>query len=283
MARMGRILAAILMLSAMMALHEYGHASMMMKHGIPIEEFGLGYPIEGVPSLKLVLGGMPVAIHPLLFAAYVKVAQAGEPLLSALPYGDYASIMGAGVWYNLMTFFVLLTGYHALSRSRFPHKQDEKEVPSIPLWPVSLAAVVALYFGQYAFTYIFAFLGILPLALVLMTLYRKGKRRQMPTEKEGFAGMVGGLSQHVRANRLASLLSSLALLAFALAFLNVIPLYSLDGGWVAMRLIEPYTGAGFIDMYKWAGWLFMLFLLAWMLVGDARSISARLWPKKKRS
>lgn len=95
-------------------LHELGHAVMMRRYGIELEEFGIGLPIKGLSFAFLLpawLGGVRLRLSPLLLGAYVRPAgetnSSGEHLsIKRLPVRAQKLIYMGGILANVLTFFV---------------------------------------------------------------------------------------------------------------------------------------------------------------------------------
>lgn len=101
--------AGFLMLFLALVVHEAGHAIAMMRRGVDIEEAGIGLPVKGLTfRLRLPFVPFPIALSPLLIAAYVKPSRRGELDLRMMSRKDQVVCYGAGIVMNLVFGGVLL-------------------------------------------------------------------------------------------------------------------------------------------------------------------------------
>lgn len=74
---MTSILAAIVVLSLLMSVHELGHLLVAKCTEVRVEEFGLGYPPRLLTLARL--GGTHYTLNWIFFGAFVRLAESGEP------------------------------------------------------------------------------------------------------------------------------------------------------------------------------------------------------------
>lgn len=107
------ILIFLVSLSLLVFVHELGHFGVAKRAGVPVEEFGLGFP----PALfKWRRGGTVYSINFLLFGGFVKLAGEADPNIPngflAQPASKKILISLAGVLMNLvLAYFLFSFGY----------------------------------------------------------------------------------------------------------------------------------------------------------------------------
>jgi len=106
------VLVAIAVLSLLTFIHEFGHLIFAKRAGLQVEEFGLGYP----PRLLTLacLGGTEYTLNLILFGAFVRLAEEGEPgtLFADKSKRARAAFLFGGPLFNFLLSVVLFsTGF----------------------------------------------------------------------------------------------------------------------------------------------------------------------------
>jgi len=103
------VLAAIAVLSLITLVHEFGHLIVAKLTGLPVEEFGLGYP----PRLLTLayIGGTEYTINLIFFGAFVRLAEKGEPgtLFAEKRKRVRAAFLCGGPLFNLLLAALLFS------------------------------------------------------------------------------------------------------------------------------------------------------------------------------
>lgn len=104
-------LLTILLIGALILIHEFGHFLAARLTGVKVEEFGLGYP----PRLLTLFerGGTKVTLNAIPFGGFVRPAGEDDPNipggLASAPKRVRAAVLLAGVGANLVTALIVFT------------------------------------------------------------------------------------------------------------------------------------------------------------------------------
>ncbi len=210
----------ILTLFISLFLHEWGHYIAMRKHGVPVECFGLGIPIRGLPFLELRIKTHRMQFHPVILGAFVKTKDSYS-IETENRYRILADVAGNGVRINLITAALLY-----------------------PVW-----AVVKFGFGSVNWT----FVGMITIILLIITGYRPLFCRYLfpilsigvaasvviplilwafaPTpETAPLAGPVGIIHIATKIEAIPAVLFFWVILSSGIGLANMLPILPLDGG-----------------------------------------------------
>ena len=141
------IVAFVIVLSVLVLIHELGHFWAARRAGIPIQEFGLGYP----PKLITLghLGETEYTLNAIPFGGFVRLAGEADP---ATPYGLASRpkrtrllVLAAGAAMNLLLAFVLFSATFVLG---VPVPLEFNRVTITSIVPDSPAEAAGLRMGD---------------------------------------------------------------------------------------------------------------------------------------
>ncbi|MDD9947438.1 MAG: site-2 protease family protein [Myxococcales bacterium] len=226
--------------SALIALHEYGHLLAARAVGIPIARFSVGM---GPSIASFRHGGTEYCLGILPFGGYVMPELESEQDYFRFDPGRRVVFALGGPVVNIVAACMLF----ALSAC-----VTDRTILGVLDFAVTRTADTFL--GTFA---------------LLPTLF------EHPDQLSGVVGIVAEGSQWTSAGAAASL-SFAALLSINLAVLNLLPLPPLDGGKVVLCLLEYVYG----DTQRWhlpvslAGWALFLGLFVYVTVLDVARLGA---------
>jgi regulator of sigma E protease len=126
-------LISLLCLGLIIFLHELGHFVMARKHGIAVEEFGIGYPPKLFSFKK---NGVIYSINAIPFGGFVKILEyGGKNSFAAQSLGKRASVLVAGVVSNFIIAFLVFTILFSVGMPTFalPENYQEKAVSYVTI------------------------------------------------------------------------------------------------------------------------------------------------------
>jgi regulator of sigma E protease len=126
-------LISLLCLGLIIFLHELGHFLMARKHGIAVEEFGIGYPPRLFSFKK---NGVIYSINAIPFGGFVKILEYGDKnSFAAQSLGKRASVLLAGVVSNFIIAFLVFTILFSVGMPTFalPENYQEKAVSNVTI------------------------------------------------------------------------------------------------------------------------------------------------------
>lgn len=217
---------AVLLLLINIALHEAGHALVLVKLGGRIREAGLGLPFP--PRLVLPPRGrrqFRLSLSPWVIAAYVEPDPDSETMVQQLSYRDQAWFAGVGVIVNA----VIATAVAALVFAL----QGRWVAMS-----VTLAIGAAIWVVRKLICMAIPLLGVGAVVLVALSVLHAARTEQA----SGPLGVASALT----VGSASEMLTITFLLSASLAILNCLPLYPFDGGRVvdaALRIWAPPAAA----------------------------------------
>lgn len=150
------ILIFILVIVALIVVHEFGHFVAAKLSGMRVDEFGIGYPPRALTIAKV--GETSYTLNWLPFGGFVKIygengGGAGPRAFSSRPRILQAFVLVAGISMNLIFAYVLITGAlmtgtpRALSQSEIPLARNT-ELAVAAVLPGSPAALAGLLPGD---------------------------------------------------------------------------------------------------------------------------------------
>lgn len=163
------ILIFIIVIVALIVVHEFGHFVAAKLSGMRVDEFGLGYPPRAMLIAKK--GGTEYTLNWLPFGGFVKIfgedgGEKGSRAFSSRPRILQALVLIAGIAMNLLFAYVLITGAlvigtpRALSESELATARDMQlmianVLPGSPAAQAGLIAgdtILSAEDGHYAFS-----------------------------------------------------------------------------------------------------------------------------------
>lgn len=265
------MIVALLVVGILLALilHEAGHALVMWRNGIEIEEFGIGIPVPYIPRIRLKFGtATAIAIHPVLLGAYVKPSKEGAEDLEHLPARERAFISGAGILANIFLAAAIVPANLLL----FGNLVDTRTFISFLLFSgFSVFICALLWFFRYPFCrYVIPVIGSCVFVILSFLLVRKFLFPEEIVPGQGGPQVVGpagmaGLVMQLTKERVLFFVADISL---SLALFNMIPLMPMDGGRIMMDAIEQKFGEKFALAYYKATTKVFILLIAIVLCGD---------------
>lgn len=217
----------ILLLLIALIVHEAGHALAMMRRGIEIQEAGIGLPITG--KLKLTFRSrflpFPIVLTPALLGAYVRPTKKGTERLESMSYRDQAVCSGAGVVMNVVFGGALLCIVASISVHSSANNQARLLVVSLIAGGVAAAAAIF----RRAFSRVMPVFGVAGLLLLIFSLI---------DSTENVGGPLTVVSTAASGKSLVDALKMGFVMSISLAYLNVLPLFPLDGGKIVSAFFE---------------------------------------------
>ncbi|MDP1689626.1 MAG: M50 family metallopeptidase [bacterium] len=163
------VLIFIVVIVALIVVHEFGHFVVAKWSGMRVDEFGLGYPPRALLMGKI--GETEYTLNWLPFGGFVKIfgedGEGGDPrAFSKRPRILQALVLVAGITMNLLFAYVLITGAliagtpRALSQGELATARDTQLMVAnvLPGSPAALAgivpgdAILSAEDGHYAFS-----------------------------------------------------------------------------------------------------------------------------------
>lgn len=236
---------------AILILHELGHWAAFRRLGIKVVEFGIGLPLP--PAVLLVSWKrlpFKLAFSPWLLGAYVQPDPAQEDEVYALPYKDSAWTSGAGVVVN----FVIAGVLAALMAGVNGH-----------FWIAAIIALatVALWIGQRLFcAYVIPVLSVFAAGFVTYSL----------VASMGKAQGVVGLGEWVVTKSFSDVILKAIAFSLGLGILNIIPLFPMDGGRIAEKVISRIAVPSVVKVFRASGSVIVLALLVYSMASDGFSL-----------
>ncbi|OHB04893.1 MAG: hypothetical protein A3B16_01630 [Candidatus Zambryskibacteria bacterium RIFCSPLOWO2_01_FULL_45_43] len=239
----------IIILSALVIVHELGHFLVARFFGIRVDEFGIGFPPR---AKKLFLWkGTPFT-------------------LNWLPFGGFVKIFGENT--HLETEFPSALG-NSVSKSSDSFQNKNRGIQA------------AVLMGGVVFNFLFAWLL---LAIVYRSLYIGLSNTLMFTSETikailhftlaevsgplGIVGIVGEASSY----GFSSLLILTALISINLSVINLVPIPALDGGRLLFVGIEAVTRRkikpAIFNFLNLAGFALLILLMVFITIQDVRNI-----------
>lgn len=230
---------AILILVAVLAIHEFSHAVAMRHYGVPVKQAGLGFPVPPMITLSVPRISFPITVSWFLLGAYVSPTPEGEELMKKLPYREQAVIFGAGVVANLVTAAVI---YVVLVLFVSDYSLTEQLVRA-----GLVAAVVILGIRFISFFCSFAIipLGLAMFAAVAFIVVKAVLVDPVEAVASGadgnIAGPVGIVKMTFAIKDFWDVMIWGYIISMALGTTNMLPLSILDGGRIFQAALKEYV------------------------------------------
>jgi len=218
----------IVLVLAVIALHELNHGRLMVRYGIKVPEAGLGIPVKFLPCLSLKISPrFTFKLHPLLLGAYVQPADEKE--IERLSYQEKAHIFGAGIVANLVISFLLNAFLMVALLIIRPERWDMGD--TIYLAAYVILAVIFLRFDKFLSKYVFPFLGLLLTGYLIWSIIHLGFQKSL-------MGPIGIVQAGLSITSLIEATAWAAVVSLGLGLINLLPLYPLDGGRILKAFLE---------------------------------------------
>ena len=219
----------ILVIWAVLVIHEYGHYSEMKKRGVDVAEFSIGI---GPPVFQHYSGSTVFSLRVVPIMAYVMPSKAGGEAINKMPFWGRFIIYSAGVRNNIISGLAGVWLLQALS---------------LPL------SIFILELLVYPFRILLLFFSF-----ALSFFSRKGAEL---VERFRFF-VFGDKYYNLHFNRFIWW-------SFALGFLNIMPLSGLDGQRIFIEILSMFVGTRIIFWVMWASlFLFFYMFIRGIRVGE---------------
>lgn len=233
MASIVGLLLSILVISLTIVVHEYGHYLAMVRNGVKVVEFTVGFgPTLWERQLK---NGTWFRLKPILLGGYAKPVTEGEGAIGNASRWARFKIYMAGMFMNCCVAFVVFTGlFYAIGGI---------PVQLVPyLRPLHLPPALIPLVG--AFLWSFGLWLATPVLVVAILTKGLGAFFAGTAGPIGILGMGAGVvaASPTPVDLLMNSLWFFGVLNVAIAGFNLLPLYPLDGGWVADLVIGKIAG-----------------------------------------
>ncbi len=276
-------LAAIVLVLAAFCVHELGHAFKMRKWGVEMQEItlvGLG-PIAWRGTWPSAFGQTPLHVRWIPFGAFVLTTDAGTAKMKQLPAHAQCDISGAGVTANLIYALILITlayCYTWLFRATIP-PENVWQVVAISIDSVLFAVFIGTisfclwHYNHHVSSYLYPILGICVLWLVGSAIWNIQTAKQAAEIMAGPIGVtqLGGNILSAHPDPILGPLMVGFNLSLAIGLSNLLPLFPLDGGHIAMTTLGrlmPNIYRKFGHIAQISGALILFTLVVWALMSD---------------
>ena len=270
-----KILAALLMLSAAVSAHEFGHLLAGKAVGIHADRFSVGF---GPVLFKTQIGGTEYCLSWIPAGGYVRFpgeAKQGETPFKAQPVWKRLTAIGAGPISSVLFAALLFAAFAVFNKldsagqkkkrqsaknesGGAPPPQEQNEPKSAPAGTISMTAGI--------FKETFAGMG------------RVIARKESTDSISGPIGIVDMIQKEATGGWSWSALAGICLLtgcvSVGLAAFNLLPIPPLDGGKMALLLIEAGIGrplnATLLNVIEYAGMFALVYFIFWITGRDIR-------------
>jgi regulator of sigma E protease len=247
---MGALLVLFLLMLAV-AIHEYGHYTVMRRNGVTVTEFSVGLgPLLFQRKLK---SGTQFSIRMIPLGGYAMPVKQGPGSMDGLGFWPRFRIFMAGMFANALTAFVILTAIN-YSTGDIPAFM----APYVTWAPKPLAPLAAAFLMSFG-------LWLAGPAIIIGMAVSRGAL----FFTQDAAGPVGIVSQGAQfMTSLPAVAGFFAIIHIALAMFNLLPLMPLDGGQVARDIVAKIFGKKTAKWFTLGGIALMLAFFLFIMVSD---------------
>ena len=264
----------ILLVSIFVAMmgHELGHAYAMVKSGVAVKEIGLGLPFG--PGFSVTIEREHDPEHPLTLSFYLFLLGAfvrpyDEKQVEAIDRKDAAFIYGAGVMANIFMMTITLIAYAACVGLNTAITIGGHTIPMPVILASSIGCCIWMFVSPRTLAlYAFPIIGVFSLWFLVDILSNLSAHRLL--EASGGIVAAGQIAERF-ADTAEHALFFFALISFALAQFNLIPLYPLDGGHIAKIHLKRFVPI-LLPIFDRIGTMFFVVIIIFTLGGDLRRI-----------
>lgn len=278
-----RVVIILLILSAAVAIHEFGHAVAMVGYGVPVKEFAVGMgPVLWDTTTD---GGTIVSLRTIPLGGFT---EPDADALERLPWLALVNVFMFGMLLNVVVAFFLLSlvRFIRYERPLFFGNFLEIVPPTLrPIWSAFVDSFIA-------------WLVMPPYIAVMLVVKRSKFFKEVASPIGIIAGTIGDDDEdeeeqekrpepipavprpkrkpmHPFLGLIHGLLSFFCMINVGIAGFNLLPLFPLDGGRIAVLLIEVFEGPKAAGIYAVISTvLFVLFVVA-IFASDIRKLFRR--------
>lgn len=245
------VLIMILIVGVTIAIHEWGHFMAMVRNGIQVKEFTIGFG----PTLfeKKLKSGAFFRIKPIIFGGYAMPTEEGaEALLTATPWVRF-KVYVAGMFVNATAAFLVMTVF-GYATGRFPVVL----LPYVDWAPSFLMPLVV------AFAFSYGLWLATPVLIVAMLVKSASAFFATAAGPIGIVNMGQQMAEQApdAAAVVVSMTLMFAMINSAIAGFNLVPLAQLDGGKITEIFLEKWCGRHTDAVLKWYRILSLVLLLS---------------------
>ena len=258
---------ALFLLFLAVLVHETGHAIAMIKTGVGVRELGMGLPCG--PRLAYTFREktegetFTLSLYPLLIGAFVRPMH--EERITALSYKDKSFVFGAGIIANILFVCVCMV----LLRIFWPEVNFRLFPGWVTLWMPVVTFGVVCWFARAISAYLFPLISIAIMYWLVSTLLTFSTAQHI--ENSGGIVLAGQIALSFSSTIPAAIYYG-AVMSFALAATNILPIYPLDGGLTTGALVKKFVPR-LHDFFNRVGFGLFLVIVVYSIGGDVR----RLW------
>lgn len=249
---------AFALLIVSIVAHEFGHMYFMKKHGIKIQDMGVGFGKSFSFMFYSKRLGIPVYISPILLGAYVTPANGENARINNLPYKAKTEIYGGGVLVNILVFGIF--GVMAMICERYDQNIAFNIGYKYLFLFVVVIPVLILIFRKVFFMFLIPIIGFIVLGMISYSIFSffnpepykelagivGGKQVEQPsvdnppqdqyiesqedTNQAPVGGIIAISRMILKINSLFESFAIVSVLSLSIAAFNTIPISPFDGG-----------------------------------------------------
>lgn len=267
------VLAGILMIVILVAVHELGHLLAARKCGVGVEQFAIGFG----PGIRIfTVKGIPIYLRLIPLGGFVKLKS--RELKTTISSGKYLEeanwlekifICLAGVGFNLILAVILRTLIFLFAQ---PDLQVKISIMTIgflqcPAWYLAPIYAVKVVFVLFFKMYLAILLSLWAFVIPII--------RMAPMPNAGIGGTIGlGANIHTGLWAYCALIYYVSII---LAAANLLPLLPFDGGQIAATLVEKIFGQRRLAkilywLIKYVGFAILILMMINLIMSDAFDI-----------